>query len=52
MVAVMDGLIVLDDKGIARIAGSRIRVVDLVLDRQTYEWTPARCTNRVEFLPL
>jgi len=36
----MDGHIVLDDAGVARIAGSRIRVIDLVLDRQTYGWTP------------
>ena len=40
MVAVMDGHVEVDEKGVARIAGSRIRVIDLVLDRRAYGWSP------------
>lgn len=32
--------IVIDDKGVARIAGKRTRVVDIVLDTQAYQMTP------------
>ena len=32
--------IVIDDKGVARIAGSRSRVIDVVLDQQAYGMTP------------
>ena len=32
--------IVIDDTGVARIAGSRSRVIDVVLDQQAYGMTP------------
>ena len=32
--------IVIDDKGVARIAGSRIRVIDIAMDRTFQGWSP------------
>lgn len=32
--------IVLDDQGVARIAGTQLRVIDLVEARQANDWTP------------
>lgn len=52
MTAVMDGYIVVDDRGVARIAGSRSRVVDVVLDRRAYGWTPEQIHEQHPHLSL
>ena len=40
MTTVMDGHIVVDDRGVPRIAGSRSRVIDIVMEREANSWTP------------
>jgi uncharacterized protein (DUF433 family) len=52
MVAVMDGHVEVDDKGVARIAGSRIRVIDLVLDRRAYGWSPEEIHEQFPHLSM
>jgi uncharacterized protein (DUF433 family) len=52
MVAVMDGHVVVDDKGVARVADSRIRVIDLILDRQAYGWTPEEMHQQFPHLSM
>jgi uncharacterized protein (DUF433 family) len=44
--------IVIDDKGVARIAGSRSRVIDIVLDTQAYQLTPAQIHQEHPHLSL
>jgi uncharacterized protein (DUF433 family) len=52
MVAVMDGHVEVDDQGVARIAGSRIRVIDLVLDRRAYGWSPEEIHEQFPHLSM
>lgn len=40
MTTALDGHIAIDDRGTARIAGHRIRVVDLVCESQANNWGP------------
>src|SRR5690349_19454064 len=40
MTTVMSGHIEVDEKGIARIAGSRIKVIHLAMDKIANGWTP------------
>jgi uncharacterized protein (DUF433 family) len=44
--------IVIDDRGIARISGSRIRVVDIVLDKQAQGWSPEEIQQQHPHLSL
>jgi uncharacterized protein (DUF433 family) len=48
----MDGHIEIDDRGIARLAGSRSRVIDVVLDRRAYGWTPEEIREQHPHLSL
>src|SRR3954452_14452882 len=48
----MDGHIEIDARGIPRIAGSRSRVVDVVLDRMAHGWTPAQILEQHPHLSL
>jgi uncharacterized protein (DUF433 family) len=52
MLPAMDGHIVVDERGVARLAGSRSRVVDLVLDRRAYGWTPEQIREQYPHLSL
>lgn len=36
----MDGHVVLDDRGVAWIEGSKVKVVEVVLDKLAYGWSP------------
>lgn len=40
MAAMMDGYVVVDDRGVPRIVGSRSRVIDIVMEGQANSWTP------------
>ncbi len=44
--------IVIDDKGVARIAGSRSRVIDVVLDQRTNGLTPEQIHEEYPHLSL
>jgi uncharacterized protein (DUF433 family) len=52
MTVAMDGLIAFDDRGIPRVAGSRSRVVDIVLDQQVQGWTPEQIREQHPHLNL
>ena len=52
MTTMMDGNLVVDDDDVARIAGSRIRVIDLVLNRRAYGWTPEQLYEQFPHLSL
>lgn len=52
MVTAMDGHIVLDQKGVARIAGSRSRVIDIVLDQREWGLTPDQIHREYPHLSL
>jgi uncharacterized protein (DUF433 family) len=52
MTVLMDGHITVDDRGIARIGGTRSRVVDVVLDRRAYGWTPEQIHEQYPHLSL
>jgi uncharacterized protein (DUF433 family) len=41
MTTAMSGHIVIDDAGVARMAGSRVRVIDLIMAGQANHWGPA-----------
>ncbi len=40
MVAVLNSLIEIDDRGVAWIAGANTKVVEVVLDKMAYGWSP------------
>lgn len=40
MVAVLNSLIELDDKGVAWISGANTKVIEVVLDKMAYGWSP------------
>lgn len=44
--------VVIDDKGVARVAGSRIRVIDLALERNGEGWTPEQIHEQHPHLTL
>lgn len=44
--------IVLDEKGVARIAGSRSRVIDIVLDKQAHGMSPEQIHEAYSHLSL
>lgn len=44
--------IVLDEKGVARVAGSRSRVIDIVLDKRANGWTPEQIREQHPHLSL
>ena len=48
----MDGHIVVDDKGVARVAGSRSRVIDIVLDKLAYALNPEQIQEQHPHLSL
>jgi uncharacterized protein (DUF433 family) len=52
MTTLMDGYIVVDDQGVARIGGSRSRVIDVVLDRRVNGWTPEQIHEEYPHLSL
>ena len=52
MVVAMDGLIVTDERGIPRVAGSRSRVVDIVLDQRAQGWGPEQIRDQHPHLSL
>ena len=47
-----NGYVVVDGGGVARIAGSRCRVIDLVLDRRAYGWTPEQIHEQYPHLSM
>jgi uncharacterized protein (DUF433 family) len=44
--------IVIDEKGVARIAGSRSRVIDIVLDVRARGWSPEEIARQYPHLSL
>lgn len=44
--------IVVDDRGVARIDGSRIKVVHLVMDKLAHDWTPEQIREQYPRLSL
>lgn len=52
MTTALDGHIAIDDKGVARIAGHRIRVIDLVLERRANGWGPEELHEQFPSLSL
>lgn len=52
MTTVMDGHIVLDDQGVAHVAGSDTRVIDVVLDQRAYGLTPEQIHHEHPHLSL
>ena len=44
--------VVIDEKGVARIAGSRSRVIDVVLDARAYGWSPQQIHEQHAHLSL
>jgi uncharacterized protein (DUF433 family) len=44
--------IVIDEKGVARIAGSRIKVIHLVMDKMANEWGPEEIQAQYPHLSL
>jgi uncharacterized protein (DUF433 family) len=44
--------VVVDDKGVARIAGKRMRVIDVVLDKLTYGLNPEQIRDEHPHLSL
>lgn len=52
MTSLMDGHIVVDDKGVARVAGSRSRVIDIVLDKLAYGLSPEQIQEQHPHLSL
>ena len=40
MVAVLNSLIELDENGVARISGANTKIVEVVLDKMAYGWSP------------
>lgn len=50
MTIALDGLIEVDDKGVARIAGTRMKVIHLVLDKLANNSTPEEMAE--QFPPL
>lgn len=47
-----DGLVRIDASGVARLAGTRARVIDLVLDQRAYGWTPEQIQEQHPHLSL
>ena len=52
MTTVSVGHVVIDDRGRARIEGSRIRVIDLVMARMANGWTPEELQQQYPHLTL
>ena len=52
MTTVSVGHVVIDDRGRARIEGSRIRVIDLVMARMANGWTPEELQQQYAHLTL
>jgi uncharacterized protein (DUF433 family) len=52
MTVSMDGHIMIDDRGIARIGATRSRVVDVVLDRRINGWSPEQIHEQYPHLSL
>lgn len=52
MTLVMEGHIAVDDQGVARIAGSRIKVIHLVMYKMTEGWTPEQFKEHFPHLSL
>jgi len=50
MTTALEGRIQVDDKGVARISGTRMKVTDLVLDKMANHSTPEEMAN--QFPPL
>jgi uncharacterized protein (DUF433 family) len=52
MTTVAVGHVVIDDRGRARVEGSRIRVIDLVMARMANGWTPEQLQQQYPHLTL
>jgi len=52
MTIALNGLIEVDDKGVARIAGSRMKVIHLVLDKMAHNSTPEEMAKQFPSLTL
>src|SRR5688572_16726770 len=52
MTTVAVGHVVIDDRGRARLEGSRIRVIDLVMARMANGWTPEELQQQYPHLTL
>lgn len=52
MLLAMDGLIVVDDRGVPRVAGSRIRVEDIVLEQRAQRWSAEQIQEQHPHLTL
>ena len=52
MTTTLNGHIEVDDNGIARIAGSRIKVTHLAVEKQAYGWSPEEIQQNHPHLPL
>lgn len=52
MTVSMDGHITIDDRGVARVGGTRSRVIDLVLDHRVNGWSPERIHDEYPHLSL
>ena len=52
MTTAMDGLIVIDDGGVARVTGSRSRVIDIVLDKTAYGLSPEQTREQHPHLSM
>ncbi len=44
--------VVIDDKGVPRLAGRRTRVIDIVLDQKAYGFTPAQIQEQHPHLSM
>ena len=52
MTTTLSGHIEVDDNGIARVAGSRIKVIHLVMEKNTNAWSPEEIQRNFPPLPL
>lgn len=52
MTTVLDGHIEVDDRGVARVAGTRMKVIHLVMDKMAHGSTPETMAEQFPFLSL
>ncbi|HET6248052.1 MAG TPA: DUF433 domain-containing protein [Tepidisphaeraceae bacterium] len=52
MTTTLSGHIEIDDAGVARIAGSRVKVIHLVMEKQTNNWSPEELQQNFPHLPI
>lgn len=49
---VIEGHITVDDRGVARIQGTRIKVMHLIMNKMAYHWTPEQMQENYPHLSL